>query len=143
MNPIGYEESDPFMDRGYCVARLMQEYRTHGKLIVALDFDDTVFDFHKKGRRYDRVLDVIRKCQKLGFHIMLFTGTPDTQWPSQCAYLEERGITVTCINKNPMPLPFGNHGKPYYNILLDDRAGLGQAYVILSSVIAEIEKGTN
>jgi hypothetical protein len=140
MHDIECFDSDPFMDRDKCVQRLLDEYRTHKKLIVAVDFDDTVFDFHKANRRYDRVLNLLRRCQALNFYIMLFTGTHCDQYPTQIAFLESLGITVTCVNQNPIPLPFGNHGKPYFNILLDDRAGLGQAYVVLSSVVTEIEK---
>lgn len=143
MNPletIDLHDSDPFMDRDYCLERLMAEYRTHGKLIVAVDFDDTVFDFHKVGRRYDRVLDLLRRCQALDFYIVLFTGTPPSQWDDQRQYLANRGIHIEVgINENPIKLPFGNWGKPYWNILLDDRAGLGQAYAILSSVVSQIE----
>jgi hypothetical protein len=32
--------------------RLIEEYKTHGSLVVAFDFDDTVYDFHKKRRLY-------------------------------------------------------------------------------------------
>ena len=50
-----------------------------------------------------------------------------------------QGIVLDSINKNPIPMPYGNHGKIYYNILLDDRAGLGQAYDTLTELLKMIE----
>ena len=47
-------------------------------------------------------------------------------------------IKITGINANPIPLPFGNHGKIYFNILLDDRAGLSQSIDILNKLIDKI-----
>jgi hypothetical protein len=47
----------------------------------------------------------------------------------------ENNITIASINENPIDLPFGNNGKIYYNILLDDRAGLGQALDTLNKTI--------
>lgn len=124
-----------------CIKRLIEEYKAHKKLIVALDFDDTVFDFHKQGDTYEQVLDVVRRSQKLGFYVVLFTGSVPEKYPECIKYLLENGITVDSINQNPIPLPFGNHGKPYYNILLDDRAGLYAAYVVLETVVHLIEQG--
>lgn len=37
-------------------------------------------------------------------------------------------------------MPFGNHGKMYYNILLDDRAGLGQSLDILSQTLENLNQ---
>lgn len=132
--------NDPYIHDDVCIKRLYEEYKTHGKLIVALDFDDTIFDFHNAGHYYDCVKTTIKRCQKLGFYVVLFTGTAKEKWPSQLEYLDKKGIHVTCVNQNPIPLPFGNDGKIYYNILLDDRAGLGQSLKILNEVLNRIEE---
>jgi hypothetical protein len=132
--------TDPYFDTDVCVDRLMREYHAHGKLIVAVDFDDTVFDFHKSGHSYPEIINLLERCQKLGFYIVLFTGSDPSEWDKQCGYLLRHGIHAHAVNQNPIPLPFGNHGKMYYNILLDDRAGLGQAYRTLVQVLKEIEE---
>lgn len=134
--------SDPYASTERCVKRLLGEYRIHKSLIVAVDFDDTVFDFHEAGFEYPEVLRILWECQLLGFHLVLFTGTHPDKYESQIAYMAEHGIVIRCVNQNPIPLPFGNHGKMYYNILLDDRAGLGQACSILRQTIAAIQKET-
>lgn len=132
---------DAFLKTDVCVERLLGEYHEHKKLIVAVDFDDTVFDYHDKGRTYDGVLDLLRRCQKLGFWIVLFTACAPDKRDEQRAYLTNHGVVIHSINENPIDLPFGNHGKIYFNILLDDRAGLGQAVEILTRVVEKAEEG--
>lgn len=132
--------TDPYFDTNFCVDRLYKEYLEHKKLIVALDFDDTIFDFHKKGYSYHQVVNLVLECQELNFHIVIFTGTPPEKWPSILDFCERLGIKPATINKNAIPLPFGNDGKIYYNILLDDRAGLGQSYEILKKTVDKIKE---
>ena len=131
--------NNPYFSSDECLQRLIDEYKKHPRLIVALDFDDTVYDFHKKGHMYGEVLDLMRRCQKLGFYIMLFTGSEPDRHLSQAAFLLENGIVVDAVNQNPLPLPYGNSGKPYFNILLDDRAGLYQAFAVLFELVTMIE----
>lgn len=130
---------DTFLSTDACVERLLAEYHLHGKLIVAFDFDDTVFDYHGKGRTYERVLELLRRCQKLGFWLVLFTACDPNKRDDQRAYLAQQGIQIHSINENPIPLPFGHHGKIYFNVLLDDRAGLGQAVETLTRVLDRVE----
>lgn len=130
---------DPYFSTETCVDRLYFEYSLHKKLIIALDFDDTIFDFHKKSRAYDNVISLIKECQELGFYIVIFTGSPLDKYNSIREYCINIGIQITSINKNAFPLPFGNDGKIYFNILLDDRSGLGQSYDILQRTLQKIK----
>lgn len=131
---------NPYLKTEACVERLYKEYKQHNSLIIACDCDDTVFDFHGKGFSYEEVWLTLKRCQHLGFHIVAFTGVNPDKYEFVTKHFADNGIKITGINKNPIPLPFGNHGKMYFNILLDDRAGLGQALEILNSVVAKIEK---
>jgi hypothetical protein len=133
----------PYRLHTKCVQRLLTEYRTHKSLIVACDFDDTVYDFHSKGHTYDKVFRLLRNCRDLGFHIVLFTGSNPDQYEMQKRFMLDEGILIKHINENPIPLPFGNHGKMYYNVLLDDRAGLGQSIAVLEQVIEDIKMEKN
>ena len=50
---------------------------------------------------------------------------------------------IDAINENvidPEESGFGESRKIFFNILLDDRAGLGQAYNILDQLLVEIEQ---
>jgi len=131
--------NDPYFSTDFAAERLFNEYQQHKKLIIAIDYDDSIFDFHKKGYTYPKITEILLKCQELGFYICIFTGSPPEKYDSIHEYMANLGIKIHTINKNPFPLPFGNHGKMYYNILLDDRGGLGQAYEILSKVLDKIE----
>lgn len=131
--------NDPYTSTDICVTRLLAEYEVHKKLIVAVDYDDTVYDYHNKGHQYERVIKVLERCSSLDFFIVPFTGSPPDKYGSIYTYFAVLGIKVSQINTNAFPLPFGNHGKMYFNILLDDRAGLGQALETLETVLDRID----
>ena len=127
---------DPYQMSSLCIHRLCEEHKAYnGKLILAVDFDDTVYDYHKAGHTYTRAIDLIRQAQEAGWYIVLFTGSPRERWREQVLYLAQCGIQVDSVNENAIKLPFGNDGKIYYNLLLDDRAGLGEALDILDEVL--------
>lgn len=131
--------NDPYLDNTVTYNRLLSEYRQYGKIIVATDFDDTIYDYHKKGNTYTQVIDLLKECQALGFYICVFTGTPKAKYDDVHSYCKEIGLNIASINTNPFPMPFGNDGKMYYNILLDDRAGLRESYRTLRRLVDEIK----
>ena len=130
--------SDPYTDTQRCVERLLEQHAKHPRLIVALDFDDTVFDFHQKGFDFPRVISLIQRAQAAGFYIAIFTASANDRHPFIRDYLASIGIVPNTINRNVFPSPFGNDGKIFYNLLLDDRAGLGQACDTLEAVLNQL-----
>lgn len=129
---------DTFFSTNYAIQRLYHEWERHPKLLIACDFDDTIYDFHKKGSKHDMVISLLKKCNELGFYVTLFTASKPERYEFMRQYMRELGVKIDAINENVIELKYGNNGKIYYNILLDDRAGLGQAYTVLSSVIEMI-----
>ncbi len=139
--------SDPYKNTRFAAARLFKEWQMHPRLIVACDFDDTVFDFHgADGDGYprfthDSAINLIRDCAALNFYIVVFTASAPSRWDAIRKYMKEVvNVEIASINANPIPLPYGNNGKMYYNILLDDRAGLGQAMNTLEFLIRKIKQ---
>lgn len=114
--------------------RLRKDYLEHGSLFVAFDYDNTVFDYHNQGIEYDKVIDLLRTCKSLGFTLILFTGNEGAQLEVLEKDLKNRDIPYDLINENPLM----KTRKPYYNILLDDRAGLYEAYKNLKKLTDEI-----
>jgi hypothetical protein len=84
---------------------------------------------------YNNVIDLLRKLHDKGFYLTCFTANEDIQFVDE--YLIDNNIPFHSINCNP-PFYKGNSIKPYYNALLDDRAGLLQVYTELSILIKTI-----
>ncbi len=131
------EISDFFMDDQNCIDRLYEEYKKYGSLIVAYDYDNLVYDYYKKGRKFDKVINLLRMCKELGFHLVVFTSCNDDRMPEIRKYLTDNDIPFHSINETPEYIPFQGR-KIYFNILLDDRSGLSAAYRQLETVVYKI-----
>lgn len=129
--------SDPFLNDENCINRLLDEWRKYGSLIVAYDYDSTVFDYYKRGDKFTKVIELLQECKKMGFHLTVFTSCNDDRFPEIKAYLNDNDIPFDGINETPDFIPFKGR-KVYFNILLDDRAGLSGAYNQLWKVIYNI-----
>lgn len=126
--------SDYYLDDNNSVNRLLYEWKTYGKLVIAVDFDDTLFDFHKKGRTYNDVINLLKACREIGCYIVVFTANDDIEHHAFIkSYLRDAGLEIDTINENIECVGFTTK-KVYYNILLDDRSGLSSAYNNLNIV---------
>jgi hypothetical protein len=128
-----------FLDDRLAIDRLKKEYELHRNLVIGFDFDNTVFDYHHTGLDMEPVITLLRQCSNLGFTLCLYTVLmPDGLTTGEKAdYCKDRLIDVKYINCSPL-LSTGR-GKPFFNILLDDRAGLASAYNILRTALMELE----
>lgn len=129
--------NDPFLLRQICIDRLFNEWRRYGSLIVAYDYDNTVFDYHSRGDKFDGVVELLKACRSMGFHLTVFTSCNDDRFPEIKRHLASNNIPFDAINETPDFIPYKGR-KVYYNILLDDRAGLKEAYEQLWAVIYTI-----
>ncbi|ANM45995.1 hypothetical protein BELINDA_66 [Bacillus phage Belinda] len=129
---------DYFMIEENAVNRLVREWNTYGQIVVAYDFDNTVYDYHQEGHDYSEVIELIHELDEAGAHLMVYTARPDDQLEEVGKYLRENKIPYDSINRMPSFLPFSENKKLYYNILLDDRAGLESAVNILRKVLTKI-----
>lgn len=110
----------------------------HKDLIVAFDFDNTVFDYHKLGRSFPYVRALLKRCKKLNLTLVLFTVEDDEEkLQLKKDYCNSYGFYPDYVNESPV---YPEAKKPYYNILLDDRAGLGDAAAALNSALNFIEE---
>lgn len=124
------------MNEGAVVHRLISEYRTHGNLIVAFDFDNTVYDYHGSGHDYSEVIELLREAEESGMYLMCFTAKTEDEYADVEKWLSENNIPCHAINESPV---MKGTVKPYYNILLDDRAGLRGAFICLQTVLKIIK----
>lgn len=127
---------NPFLNHSFCVQRLIEDYKKHGNLIVAFDFDNTIYDYHHKGYDMSEVIDLLARCSAIGFTMVLFTAQEiesEINW--RVLYCNDRKIKVDYVNESPIMKTV----KPYYNILLDDRSGLAEAFEQLKEVVEYVE----
>ena len=129
---------DPYMDQERALGRLIIEYEKHGQLIVAFDFDDTVFNTHERpGWEYNQVIELLRKVQPYAYIICWSASVPE-RYESMWQYFKENNIPCQAINSDaPWVAPRGR--KIYANIYLDDRAGLESTYNLLNLFVETME----
>lgn len=128
---------DRFTIREEAYKRLEEDYLKYGSLFIAFDFDDTIFPFKNKGDTCFEVQSLLRKCDKLGFILILFTAREGASLAFSKRFCERIEIKYTFVNENPIM----KTRKPYYNLLLDDKAGLDSTFEILTTLITNIEDG--
>lgn len=126
---------DRYLDLHENVNRLVNDYRTHGNIFVAFDFDNTVFDYHSMGDTFPKIENLLLDLKARGVSLILFTGNEGERLSKIISHCKERGYEPNYINENPIM----KTRKPYYNILLDDRAGLGDTYKTLILTLKTID----
>jgi len=139
-------KSDPYMNNTEAVQRLVRHWLQHGKIIIAYDFDDTVYDnyWENCNERYKKVIKLLKDCEKIGAWFIVYTCRDEDSYPLIKKYLDDNKVPYDKINENIIEDFIG--GKIYYNIFLDDKAGLSASYKILKSAFAcvkEIKKLQN
>lgn len=122
------------------IARLTKEWKEHKKIILAVDFDDTISPWKFDDFNYQEVFNLIKEAKSLGAYIVIFSACKAERFPYIREYCKEvGGFDIDGINENVIDLPYGNDKKIYYNHLLDDRTGLMQAMAILSIAMMRVK----
>lgn len=112
--------------------RLVNEWIEHDSIVLAVDFDDTIFHWrHRTEEECYKTLDLVKWCRTIGAHIMIHTCSDKDRYDEIREYCLLHGLKIDSINENPIKLPFGNQSKPYYNWQLCDRSGLSYAQYVL------------
>lgn len=128
---------DQYLSENVSFMRLFNEYQKYGSIVVAYDYDNTVYDFHHKGETYDEVIQLLRDLKSIGCYLIVWTANENEV--SVIEYLTEMDIPFDTINENP-PFWKSQSRKIYYNALLDDRAGLIQVYQELKLLVSLIKR---
>lgn len=126
---------DFYLKKENTFERLFKEYKVYNSLVVAFDFDNTVYDFHQVGLGFKDVIKLLQNLKKIGCYLIVFTANDDEDFVKK--YCIEKKIPFDAINENP-PFFKSKSRKIYYNILLDDRAGLREAYDHLEKLIHQL-----
>ena len=103
-----------------------------------MDFDDTIYDFHKKGRTYENVISLLHRWEKYS-EVSIFTGNGEDKYEMIEQYLKDNNIKYKGVNCDSSVAFSGR--KIYANVYIDDRGGLIQIYNELLTLIEKIENG--
>lgn len=133
MKKLNSTVDDPYLNDDLCVNRLVENWKSHNGIIIAFDFDNTIFDYYKKGYIYPKVIQLLKECKSMGCTLILSTCCDESKFEFMRSKCRENGIEIDYINESPPYIPFTGN-KTYYNIMLDDRAGLSAAYNILYKI---------
>lgn len=125
-------ESIPYLER------LEEEWKLHGKIIIACDFDDTISPWKLKGFDPKRTIEVLKIAKQTGAYIVIFTACNIERYDEIRKYCSDAGLEIDAINETPIDLPYGKNGKIYANIFIDDRAGLNESLNILEMAMYRI-----
>lgn len=131
-------KQDPFMNIDVTKERLRTELKKYGRLIIAYDFDYTLHSYRDESYTYEFISQLIRDWRPYAKFIV-FTASTITRYPYIRTYLESRGIPYDTINEEIFERQ--RTRKLYYNIFLDDRAGLRETALILKDLLEEIKEG--
>lgn len=119
--------------------KLRNVYFEHQNIIIALDFDDTIFDWKNVGYDLEYIRDLVRRCQKqLNARVILFTCREGLVLSEAIDYCNDQGIGLWGVNKNPNHAP--TTSKPFYNVLLDDKACLPEVAQVLERLLVEFKQ---
>lgn len=116
----------------FLLVRLIEQYKKQDRLIIAYDFDDTVSPCWCGS--CEDVKSVLRLCRDvLNAYFIVYTCNPNHDKIRD--YLTDEEIPFDTINKNA---PFIDasyiSGKLFYNVFLDDKAGLGEVVKTLEEL---------
>lgn len=125
---------DPYSDTENQARRLIAEWNKYGKLIVAFDYDNTVYDYHNNGWSFTKVKQQLRTLGRMGCEIVCFTSCDSSRFEEIKSYCRTHNLPLSGVNVDSDLVPFKGR-KIYYNVFYDDRAGLGQVIEVMDHVI--------
>ena len=125
---------DPYINRERGLRRIRKEYETHGKLIIAVDFDDTIYNTHKQeGWVYQRIVEVLLRWAPHAY-IICWTASLPERYDFIRNVFDVYGIRLDAINENAPEIDVKGP-KIFASVYLDDRSfGLENAIWALETL---------
>lgn len=122
---------------------MVDQYKKHGRVIVAYDFDDTVYTEKEELKEICyNVCTLLSECSKYPDDIRMVCFTcrgDDTIYDTVIPFLDKMNIAYEKINEQiddlPEKLSQGLSNKILYTIFLDDYCGLLFTYSVLLQFI--------
>jgi hypothetical protein len=121
----------------FLLQRLISQYQKQDKLIVAYDFDDTVSPYWCAN--CTQVQSILRRLRdNIDTYFIVYTSNDDHDKIKK--FLTANDIPFDSINENA-PFAPTKEGKLFYNVFLDDKAGLGEVVNTLDQFLYLVQNG--
>lgn len=131
---------DKYLKENSAYNRLYTEYQKYKSLIVAVDYDCTLFDFHGTGDSFEMVKQLVRDLYSIGCKIIIWSGSENID--DIDVFLRKENVPYHLINENLIVNGNWASGKDsrkvYANVYIDDRAGLSEVYSTLTKLVKQI-----
>jgi hydroxymethylpyrimidine pyrophosphatase-like HAD family hydrolase len=115
--------------------KITRVYDTHRNIIIAVDFDDTIYDYSGQGFDTNYVVDLLKRAkEKLNAKLILFTCREDDLLSDAMEYCYDVGLEIDAVNTSLENYAYPSR-KPFYNMLLDDKACLPECCAALEALI--------
>ena len=115
------------------VERLFNDWKSYGKIVIAVDADDTIIPYNIASQGdCDEVIQHLKKAQEIGAYISLHTSCGEERKEELMTYCHKKGLDITGYNSTVIDVPWGRPGsKQYANIYIDDRGSIIETLDIL------------
>ena len=130
---MSIEITDPYTNEFRAAARLLNEWKKHNSIVIGVDFDGTMYDCHRENFSFPCLIQTIKRAQSLGAKLCVWTANADKELVERT--WNELGLIYDYYNESPVKI-HDNQVKPYFNLLLDDRAGLESALSTLTRAMS-------
>src|SRR5688572_4690263 len=93
------------------ISRLYEEWKKYGKIIIAVDFDDTVYPWGFKTeedqQEFKKVVDILNIARDTGAYITIWSACDKNRFEEIRNYCKSKNLKIDSINENPIDLPYG------------------------------------
>lgn len=89
------------------VLRLSKEWLEHDKIVIAVDYDSTIFPWHTIDNQEDmsKVITILKKAYNLGAYIIVNTCSNHDRYSEIKDYCKSINLPIDGINTNAIELP--------------------------------------
>ena len=119
-------------------SNLLNTYKKYGKLIIAVDFDDTIRDYITGEINWD-ICNLIKRWVPHA-EIIIWSCRTEEDYDFIWSVCAEAGFVPNRINEQS-PISGYDSRKVFANVILDDKAGLKEVYNTLTELIDYIDGG--
>ena len=119
----------------FLLERLIKQYKTQDRLVIAYDFDDTISPYWCSD--CSDVQSVLRMCRNtLDAYFICYTSNDNMEKVKN--FIKKYDIPCDAINEDAPFAPVKG-GKIFYNVFLDDKAGLGETVSTLKQLLSLVK----